>query len=595
MQPPTVFLNQTASRPITYTTLTTAGVPSDPRQQYSRDITPTAFSNVRPDPRSAPAAPTFASHQAVALGNATQPVQNVTYSQDHIDQAWIEYTPPNGGTKYYYNSITRSSQYEIPTSFKAKESHPKKTEKVSDSPVWKEYTDRTTGKKYFSDGKTTTWDRPACMETTEERKSKEESPGPPRKKKKQAKHDFEFGNKEEAVAAFKGLLLAKEILPSMKWNDVIKLCSSDHRWDACEAVLTTGERKQAMAEYQTKRANELKTIEREEKIRAKEAFLQMLSNTLSSSPSFSCWTSRFGDVRDLLAKDDRFHAVATEGERESLFLDFCEDFKKREERRKKEQKNEIKSAFHGFLMEKEEQGSLTFSSTWKSFLSTLTDEEKSDPRFIVSNLMNHSDRQLYFADYVIELQAEEDDKRNRIRGARRRAEKAQREALEDALHQLARDGKILPSSTWRSVEDIITSLPSYGPVNDQDREAPREMFESFVVDWSETYKRDRMVLSQIFSSASKNQFVITPNTSYEEFTKALLEAASDTSDLHALARRIINRSEPLSSARMYLKELILEAKGISGAVIARAIRRRSGHDSSEDEGEIVEEDAIELV
>jgi pre-mRNA-processing factor 40 len=591
-----VLLNQTAPRPTTYTPLTTTEVPSDPRQQYSRDISLTAFSSIatRPDPRTAPAAPTISSQKAASLGNATQPVQNVNYTQEQIDQAWIEYTPPNGGMKYYYNSITRSSQYEIPPSLKAKESNPL-PEKMSDSSAWKEYTDLKTGKKYYSDGKTTTWNRPACMNGSEERKSEDESPEPPRKKKKPAQHDVDFTNKEEAIAAFKGLLLAKEILPSMKWNDVVKLCSSDQRWDACEEVLTTGERKQAMAEYQTKRANELRTIEREEKIRAKEAFLHMLSNTLPSIPSFSCWTSRFGDVRDLLAKDDRFHAVATEGERESLFLDFCEDFKKREERRKKERKNEVKNAFHAFLMEKEEQGILTFASTWNSFLSALTDEEKSDPRFIVSNLMNHSERQVYFADYVIELQAEEDDKRNRIRGARRRAEKAQREAFEDALHHLARDGKIFPSSTWRSAEDIITSLPSYGPVNDQDREAPREMFESFVVDWSESYRRDRMVLSQIFSSATKNQFVITPDTSYEEFTKALLEAASDTSDLHSLARRIINRSEPVSSARMYLKELILDSKGISGAVIARAIRRRSGHDSSEDEGEIVEEDGIELV
>ena len=39
--------------------------------------------------------------------------------------------------------------------------------------------------------------------------------------------------------------------------------------------------------------------------------------------------------------------------------------------------------------------------------------------------MSDTDRQVYFSDHVIELQNTEDEKRRRIRDARRRAEKAQ--------------------------------------------------------------------------------------------------------------------------------------------------------------------------
>ena len=173
-----------------------------------------------------------------------------------------------------------------------------------------------------------------------------------------------------------------------------------------------------------------------------------------------------------LSKDDRFHAVATETTRESLFFDFCEEFKKREERKKRSKRMEAKDAFVMFLKEKEEEGSLTFASTWNSFLSVLRDEDKSDARFVTSAAMTDSDRQLYFADVVIELQAAEDDKRNRIRGARRRAEKAQREAFEQALHGLATDGTLTPFSKWRTSEDSISALGSFGPVQDQDRDAP---------------------------------------------------------------------------------------------------------------------------
>ena len=423
---------------------------------------------------------------------------------------------------------------------------------------------------------------------------------PPKKKKKMAsssQRETEFGSKEEAVAGFKGLMLAKEILPIMKWNDVVKLCKSDARWQACEDVLSTGERKQSLAEFQTKRANELRTMERQEKARAKEAFLQLLTDKLPQAAQFSAWTSRLDDLRDTLSKDDRFHAVATESTRESLFLDFCEEFKKREERKKKNKKREAKDAFVGFLKEKEEEGTLTFASTWNSFLSLLGDDDKSDPRFATSTVMTDSDRQLYFADTVIELQAVEDDKRNRIRGARRRAEKAQREAFEQDLQRLALDGKLTPLSKWRTSENIISALDSFGPVQDQDRDAPREILEDYLAEWNGNYSSDRAVLRQLMypksgSGNSNHSIVVTAETSYDEFTQAMLKVVVDYPDLENKARRIIHRNEPVSSARLYWQELVLNTKGgVNTTGMARrgsSSRRLDDNDSSEDEGEIVE-------
>lgn len=60
-----------------------------------------------------------------------------------------------------------------------------------------------------------------------------------------------------------------------------------------------------------------------------------------------------------------------------------------------------------------------------SFLGSLDATERSDTRFVTSGLMSDTDRQVYFSDHVIELQNAEDEKRRRIRDARRRAEKAQ--------------------------------------------------------------------------------------------------------------------------------------------------------------------------
>ena len=94
--------------------------------------------------------------------------------------------------------------------------------------------------------------------------SKREDDGPSKRKKRVSndgsssnnEENF-FANMKEAITAFKGFLLAKSISPTQKWNEVVKVCESDSRWDSFEEQLSMGECRQALAEYQTKRTNEL--------------------------------------------------------------------------------------------------------------------------------------------------------------------------------------------------------------------------------------------------------------------------------------------------------------------------------------------------
>lgn len=66
-----------------------------------------------------------------------------------------------------------------------------------------------------------------------------------------------FATPEDAVAAFKQMLYDKGVSSTAKWGDVQKSLSKERCW----AALKTGEKKQAFAEYQTKRMKE----EKEEK------------------------------------------------------------------------------------------------------------------------------------------------------------------------------------------------------------------------------------------------------------------------------------------------------------------------------------------
>lgn len=295
---------------------------------------------------------------------ATQPGQGGARkpTADQIDQAWKEYISPKGVT-YYHNPILGESTFTKPITLTKKATG--LSSNTQEKRAWQEYEDAATGNKYYSDGVTTTWEKPAGFTAGAENGAQSEDPEPARKKKKVSSNRISpFSNKEEAIAAFKGLLLAKGVVPTIKWNEVVKIVSSDFRWEACKDALSVGERRQALAEYQTKRANELRDLERQERIRAKDAFGHLLTDILPTISGFSVSVSRFADVRSTLAKDDRFHAVATENTRESLFLDFCEELRKSDERKKRSKKKEAQDAFLSFLREREEAGKLSFASTW---------------------------------------------------------------------------------------------------------------------------------------------------------------------------------------------------------------------------------------
>jgi len=543
------------------------------------------------------------------------------------DAAWTEHRSP-AGVPYYYNTVTGVSTYERPAALPIATSSTSTTPS-KDTPAkpttktkWQTYTDEATGRKYYSDGATTTWKRPAELPPEEasagaadkSKQTKRDTSSleseTPRKKKRtsQAGNDKEsaqspYASKAEAIAAFKGLLLAKDVAPTTKWADVVRICQDDARWDAAS---TTGERKQALAEYQTKRANELRDAKRQERTRAREAFQRLLTEVLPNTKKFAPGASRFVDVRDSLSKDDRFYAVEDETAREELFYEWVEELRKKEERSKRNRRREAKEGCIQFLKSKEEEGKLTFASTWSTFLSSLTPSELADPRFAVSSPhhMSDSDRQLYFSDYVIELQNSEDEKRRRIRDARRRAEKAQRDAFRERLVELAKGGLITPETRWRGVEERVSGDDAFERVQAQGREVARELFEDFVYDWKEEYRRDRVTLVRVWDMCRKKGGFKFDNKSNaaEDFGKALLEASAASPDLYGEVRRMSNvaKKSPLSSIHLFYNELKKShAAGVAaknrknGRANGGKKKHSVGHDeSSEDEGEIIEDGEV---
>lgn len=524
---------------------------------------------------------------------ATTAISNTPTNPNDVITNWSIHKGTNG-IDFYHNSVTGESTFTRPSCLGPGSSvttvHAGSTTTVGKKRSWTQHMDPATGRVFYYDGTVTTWEKPqGFQEDTASIEGSDEKDQPPNKKRKKKKEESSvvlYNNKAEAIAAFKGLLLAKDILPTMKWNEVEKICSADQRWEACSTV---GERKQALAEYQTKRANELREEKRQEKVRAKDAFMKLLTDVLPTIRAFDASNNTsFHEIRDYLSKDDRFHAVEEEESREELYLDFVEEIRKRDERQKRTKKRDAKTAFIAFLKGKEESGALTYASTWQTFVSSLDENDTVDSRFVVSPHMSDQERQLYFADHVIELQVIEDEKRRRIRDARRRAEKAQRDAFRETLTNMAKEGMILPSSRWRNIEDMLASEESFKAVREQGRNEPQLIFDDYIDEWADIYQGDKAFLSDLLSKSQDHMF--QSDSKYEDFTKVLLDAAAPSPDSYRDVRRIIQEELPVSSAKLLFDEIIAVEK--ASKIRNRSSGRRITDDSSEDEGEIVEDGEV---
>ena len=531
--------------------------------------------------------------QSVPTSSSQQiPIAASAPQQSHC---WSEHSAPNG-TKYYYNATTGESTYERPAELGGPEPNQVVANKAAvattmeqsttqKKAVWKEYKDPTSGKFYYSDGQTSSWEKPAELLLPDEQ---QQASSTVEKTTIPTAMKSPFASKEEAEQAFRTILIEKQIGHTAKWTEVVKLCSSSPKWDACSQMLASGSKKQILAEYQAKKAKEDKETKRLLLQNARREFRELLQQKIPTIPAIvsytehkyildSFWTSSTNKGSN--------NQILDETARQELFYDYIEELKKQSERIRDAKKRAAQASFQDFLQEKK----LLPTHTWASFRASLSEKDLLDKRFQVSEEMTDLDRQILFSQEIQVLQHAQEEELRQIREAKRRQEKIQRDDYRNNLADLARQGIITITSRWNyAMEDVIYSSfeEIFRSLKDQDPQLPRDIFEDFVQDIREVYLQDYPLLEEWIASSKFHVAVKddeTISTSLEEFRSALLEAAFKNNNVLE-CKRILNR-EPVSSATLMFNELVLAAKSSFAAKAAATLTKE---EESEDEGEILE-------
>jgi hypothetical protein len=246
----------------------------------------------------------------------------------------------------------------------------------------------------------------------------------------------------DAVTAFKQLLYDKGVSSTVKWGEVSKALAKEPLWGS----LKTGEKKQAFAEYQTKRMKEEREEKRLKTRKAKDGFLKLLAETVEIDSK-----SRWREAQELLKDDARFKAPElSEHDKEDIFGEFVTELAKRE----KEEKAINKQAFLELLKSFAGEGKITRETAWREAQALLEELPGAEEQRLL-DLVDDVDRRHAFEDLQLELEAAHRERKRREKEERKRLEEERRQAFKARLAALEEEGTIDMDSRWKVRADVL--------------------------------------------------------------------------------------------------------------------------------------------
>ncbi|KAK2080569.1 hypothetical protein QBZ16_000423 [Prototheca wickerhamii] len=546
--------------------------------------TPAAPGSVAAAPVAAPAArPAAAAPAFVQAAAAPSP--------------WSEHVAPDG-RKYYYNAETKQSSWTKPPELLTPEERAAAAAAAAPAaaPIaapaaaaadWKEFT-APDGRKYYYNAKTkeSRWEMPAEMRqspgpaaagsTPPRAATRSLSPAAPvaalaapaaaaaRPAAGSAAEGFvprpgsiqpgatpHFATAAEAKDAFKGMLLEAGVSSSDGWAEVSRAVMADRRFGA---LRTLGERKAAFNEYVQQRRREEADAARIARLKAKEAFYELLDACaeLAAAPG----VPTFARAQELLSLDARWVAAGDAREREDLFADWAEEKQSAARERARAARRAALAAF---------------ASCWRARAgwrrasrgARRPDRLEGEAAF---EALEPADRLAVFKEVAAEREAREAERRARDREARARAERANRAAFRELLAKKSEEGLIHARSRWRQVRELLAEEPALLAVEANASGArPRELFEDLVLDLEDAYLRDREVLKR--ACAARGGVEVALDAPFEEFAATLrgdrpVEREPGEAELPPFPEDLAAELEalPQLSWRLYHEELLQRAK-----------------------------------
>ena len=339
-----------------------------------------------------------------------------------------------------------------------------------------------------------------------------------------------FGSREEARLAFLALLSEKNVSSTMRAKDVQELCQEDPRWEA----LKGGDKKQELAEFQTRKLKEEREQQRLKTKKCKDAFLLMLAECVQIDAR-----TRWSSAIELLQKDARFKNVEDARDREDLFNDFVKELEKKEREDRLLRKDNALQALTKLLDTMHDQGRLHRKSVWSEHKAEIINLIVKEPEL---RALEESDARRCFNDMVDKVESAFRQQRKLKKISIQEALSRQLSAFRDSLRDLVKQGVIEIDANTRWKE--LTSFPavqndaSYKEVlalmdgdGDEDWSAralglsgdPRDVFLDVQKEVADSFKVDKSLIREFIVD---NRLDVTSTTAFADFKNSICDIAS---------------------------------------------------------------------
>ncbi|KAL8938900.1 MAG: hypothetical protein Q9216_003644 [Gyalolechia sp. 2 TL-2023] len=461
----------------------------------------------------------------------TKPEELMTPSERALaNQPWKQNTSPDG-RPYWYHSETKATTWEMPEVYKnalAQSSQPPKmpapqfvaggTSNFQSQPQQRDrddYGERLGQDRQIGYGQMDmNGTRGATFDT---------------------QNDPNYATFEEGEAAFISLLRRQKVQPDWSWEQTMRATIKDPQY---RALKDPKDRKAAFEKYAIE-------VRLQEKDRAKERLAKLRADfgtMLRRHPEIKHYT-RWKTARPMIEGETIFRSTNDDTERKQLFEEYIIELKKthieREAVTRKSAMDELVHILKGLNLEP--------YTRWAEAHDMIQSDDKfkDDTKF---QTLSKSDILTAFENHVKSLERTFNDERQREKNSKVRRERQNRDRFLDLLTELRAAGKIKAGTKWMTVLPEIKDEPRYTGMLGQQGSTPLDLFWDVV---EEEERALRLVRNDVYDVLEDKRYEITPKTTLQEFLSVMAtdrrtsNLPTDTLDLifARLHEKVIRRTE----------------------------------------------------
>lgn len=388
------------------------------------------------------------------------------------DQPWKEYTA-EGGRKYWYNTETKASSWEMPDIYKEAMA---KQETPAPTPAPIAYVFALccvefsltchSAPTFVAGGGFSSFEQQREREPMGEARQiayGNDVNGSRNQVFVPANTDPDYATFEEAEAAFLKLLRRSGVQPDWTWEQTMRSIIKDPQY---RALKDPKDRKAAFEKYAVE-------VRLQEKDRAKERLAKLrtdFSTMLRSHPEIKHYT-RWKTARPIIEGETIFRSSNDDNERRQLFEDYIIELKKTDVERevvtRKAAMEELVEILRGLNLEP--------YTRWSEAQGIIQSHQRfqGDEKF---KTLSKSDMLTAFENHIKSLERTFNDVRQQQKNQRTRRERQNRDRFVDLLKELSKAGKIKAGSKWSQIHPLIQSDERYVASLGQSGSSPLDLF-----------------------------------------------------------------------------------------------------------------------